>query len=63
MIVYKHDEKGFALTAYEKRKDGSLEPVAWLDESPQGWTLHDGISIHTYNSFAAVCNELENRFK
>ena len=57
MIIYKHDEKGFTLTAYA---DG--EPIAWLLETPQGWELHTFISIHTYTTFADLQRELEKLY-
>ena len=54
MIIYKHDEKGFTLTAYYNG-----DPVAWIAETPQGWELHTYVSINTYDTFTEVQDELE----
>lgn len=58
MLIYIHDEPGFALTAYYDGK-----PVAWIAETPQGWELHTGYSIHTYGTFAELQKVLENDYR
>lgn len=57
MIIYKHDELGFNLTAYS---DG--EPVAWIEEQPGKWLLYDRISIHDFGSFTELQNYLEKYY-
>lgn len=62
MIVYKHDECGFALTAYEER-DGKLEPVAWLAEAQGKWFVFGYVSIREYASFTEAQAELEKLYE
>lgn len=59
MIYYKHDDPNFTLTAYI---EGEKEPIAWIDETPQGWELYDYIIIHTYPTFAEIQKEIESRY-